>query len=88
MSTPNPLLVAEAPALISVLQAIKQFNTDMGPDPIKWQLNFPGSLLKLQGTVALALPAMAAAAGGALQVQVNNNIDAAIAKLQASVTPA
>lgn len=87
MSTPNPALVAAAPSLIAVLSAIKQFNADMGPDPLKWALNFPGAQMKLLGTVNLQLPQLAVAEGGALQTLTNNQVDSWISQLQAAVAP-
>jgi hypothetical protein len=87
MSTPNPVLVAAAPSLISALQAVKQFIADMGQDPAKWALNFPGAELKLVGQLDLLLPGLLTAEGGALQTAINSKIDGGIASLQALSAP-
>jgi hypothetical protein len=84
MSTPNPLLVAGTPALIAVLQAIKQFNANIGADPAKWVITVPGALTILLGTVELQLPALATAEAGAALTDVNARIDSWITKLQAA----
>jgi hypothetical protein len=83
MSTPNPVLQAAAPSLIAALQAIKQFIADMGTDPTKWALNFPGAELKLVGQIDLLLPGLLVAEGSAVETSLNAKIDAGIANLQA-----
>lgn len=83
MSTPNPVLVAAAPSLIAVLQALKQFNVNIGADPTKWALTVPGAFTILVGTVQLQLPSVAAAEAGALQTDINTKIDSWIASLTA-----
>jgi hypothetical protein len=83
MSTPNPILVAAAPSLIAVLNAIKAFNLNIGADPTKWALTVPGALTILVGTVQLQLPEVAQAEAGLLQTDVNTKIDGWIASLQA-----
>lgn len=83
MSTPNPILVAAAPSLITALQAIQQFNTDMGTNPAQWAANYPGASLKLIGTLQLQLPALATAEASALQTDINTKIGSAITALQA-----
>lgn len=87
----NPALVAAAPSLIAVLQAIQQFNSDMGTNPAAWPANFPGAQLKLTGTVALALPQLEVAEAGALMTEVNSKIGSLITSLQglssSSTTP-
>lgn len=88
MSTENPVVAAATPALIAVLQAIKQFNVNIGIDPAKWVLTVPGALTILIGTVELQLPAVAVAEAGALQTDVNAKIDGWIASLQAKLPPA
>lgn len=88
MSTPNPFLAAAAPELIAILQAIKQFNTNIGPDPQQWALKVPGALTVLLGTVQLQLPAVLLAEGGAVQTEVNSKIDSWVASIQKSTTTA
>jgi hypothetical protein len=83
MSTPNPVVAAAAPELISVIQAIQTFITTMGPDPIKWAVLFPGASLALQGAVLLQLPTLATAEGGALQTTINATLSGWITKLKA-----
>lgn len=83
MSTPNPIEVAAAPALIAVLQAVQQFVADMGSDPAKWALNFPGAQLKMMGAIQLQLPALAQAEGALAQSTINGVIAGWISKLQA-----
>ena len=85
MSTPNPIEVAGAPALIAILQAVQQFNVDMGPDPAKWLLNFPGAQLKMMGSIQLQLPALATAEGALAQSTLNGVLAGWISKLQALV---
>lgn len=82
MSTPNPALVAAAPSLIAALQAIQQFNADMGTNPASWVANYPGASLKLVGTLQLELPALVTAEAGALQADINTKIGSAISSLQ------
>lgn len=88
MSTPNPALVAAAPSLIAVLQALQQFETDMGPNPLQWVANYPGAKLKLLGNVSLQLPALATAEGGALENLINQQTASWITQLQALSKPA
>ena len=79
----DPVVSAAVPELVAVLQAIKQFNANIGPDPAKWAFTVPGALTVLLGTVQLQLPALAVAEAGALQADVNSKIDSWIASLQA-----
>lgn len=83
MSTPNPVLVAAAPSLITALKAFQQFEIDMGPDPLKWVTNYPGAKLKQLGTLALLLPEIATAEGAVLQNFIQATTSDWIAKLQA-----
>jgi len=82
MSTPNPVLKAAAPSLISALQAVKQFRADMGVDPLKWAGNFPGAELKLVGQLDLLLPGLLTSEGTALGVAIDAKLDGGIASLQ------
>jgi hypothetical protein len=88
MSTPNPALKAAAPELIAILQAIIQFNTNMGANPLMWVTNFPGASLQLQGAVLLQLPALATAEAGALQTIINTHLSTWEAQLQAAASGA
>ena len=86
--TANPIEAAATPSLIAVLQALKQFNVNIGADPTKWALTVPGAFTILVGTVQLQLPALAVEEGAALQTDVNSKIDGWIASLQAkAATP-
>jgi hypothetical protein len=82
----NPVLVAAAPSLISAIQALEQFDTDMGPDPTKWVLNYPGAKLKLMGTLGLLLPTLATAEGAAVQTAANTLFAGWVKDLQALQT--
>jgi len=83
MSTPNPILVAAAPAIIAALKAIEQFSVNIGTDPTQWAVKVPGAFQVLLGTIELQLPVVAAAEAGALQTDVTAKINALIAKLPA-----
>jgi hypothetical protein len=83
MSTPNPIVTAATPELIAVLQAILQFNANIGVNPAQWPLTVPGALTVLLGTVQLQVPALASAEAGAVVAEVNAKISAWIASLQA-----
>ena len=74
---------AAAPSLIGALQALQQFEADMGPNPLVWAANYPGAKLKLLGTLALQLPTIATAEGGALENVINTTTSGWITKLQA-----
>ena len=81
MSTPNPLLTAAGPELIAVIKALQAFNAAMGPDPMKWALNYPGAQLILTGTVMQQLPTLATAEGGLAISQLDNVLSGWITKL-------
>ena len=83
MSNPNPALAAAAPALIAVLEAIQQFSTNIGADPLLWSIKVPGALTVLLGTVQLQLPVIAQAEAGVLQSDVNAKVASWIASLKA-----
>lgn len=87
MSTSNPIVAAGAPALISVLQAVQAFITNLGTDPAQVPAKFPGALQVLIGSVELQLPALATAEFGAVQSDVNVKISAWITSLQALSAP-
>ena len=75
MSNPDPALVAAAPALNTMFDALDAFFTNLGPDPAKVPLTLPGALLILQGTVALQLPAIATAEFGVVQASAHSTVD-------------
>lgn len=82
MSTPNPVLVAAAPALVSILQSLKGFVANLGTDPAQVAIKFPGALQILLGQVELQLPAVAQAEFGAGVAAADAKIDALIASVQ------
>jgi hypothetical protein len=87
MSTPNPFEQAAIPTAIAALQAFQQFETDLGTDPTKWALNYPGAKLKFLGTLSLQLPVLAQAESGALMGAANTQISSWITTLKAAQTP-
>lgn len=84
-TTPNPALVAAAPALIALIGAIQTFETNMGPDPLAWQLKLPGSLTVLEGTVMLQLMQLGLAEIGAGETIINSKLGAWVTSLKALV---
>lgn len=88
MSSPNPVLVAAAPSLISALQAIQQFETDIGPDPTKWVETVVPAKLKLLGALGLLLPGLEQSEVSALGTVINTTTSGWITKLQALSKPA
>lgn len=82
MSTPNPVLVAAAPSLISALQAVQQFEVDIGPDPTKWVETVIPAKLKLLGSLGLLLPGIVSAEVGAGENLINTTTSGWITKLQ------
>jgi hypothetical protein len=86
MSTPSPFLSAAAPELIIALKALQTFLTNLGTDPTKLALTFPGAAQVLLGTLQLQVPALASAEIGAVQTELNSKISALITKLQPPTT--
>lgn len=87
MSTPNPVLVAIAPQVIAILQALENFDNAMGPDPTKWPLNFAPAKLTLDGAVLLQLQNLAPSLGGLAVSGLNGVWAGLIAKVTAATTP-
>lgn len=83
MSTPNPVVVAAAPALVAVLEAVQTFVANLGTDPMQIAVKFPGALQVLLGTIELQVPTLATAELGTLQSEVNTKIAGLITKLKA-----
>lgn len=88
MSSPNPVLVAAAPSLISALQAVMQFETDLGTDPTKWVETLEPAKLKLLGNLGLLLPGLVTAEVGAGMGVINATAQGWVTKLQAIAKPA
>ena len=78
----DSFLSAGAPEFIAALQAIKAFNSNIGPDPTKWPLTVAPALVVLLGTVQLQVPALVTAEAATVQNQLNAKIDGWIAQLQ------
>ena len=83
MSTPNPVLSAAAPSLISAVQAIQQFVTTIGPDPAQWPLKVLPAQTVLVGQLGLLLPQVEVAEVGAGFTAANVLMNSWIAKLKA-----
>jgi hypothetical protein len=81
-TTPNPIVSAAVPSLISVLQALQTFVANLGTDPVQVPAKFPGALQILIGSVELQLPTLATAEFATLQADANTKIAAWIASLQ------
>jgi hypothetical protein len=73
---------AAAPAAIAALQAIQQFETDIGSDPEQWPLKVPAAKLKLVGTLGLQLQPLIGAEVGAGEGILNTTLAGWITKLQ------
>jgi len=84
MSTPNPIVAAAAPSLITALQALQTFFTNLGTDPAQIAVKFPGATQVLLGTLEMELPGLAQSEIGALQTAANAKIAAWITSLQAA----
>jgi hypothetical protein len=74
VSTPNPILVAAAPSIQAVLTALSTFITNLGPDPTKVAVTFPGALQVLLGDIELQLPALANSEFGVVQTAAQSKI--------------
>lgn len=81
-------LQAAAPAIISDLKALQQFETDMGPNPALWVVNYPWAKLKLLSAFAQSLPTAIVGEVGAGENLINATTSGWITKLQALQTPA
>jgi hypothetical protein len=88
MSTPNPALVAIAPSLNAVLDAVNQFGIDIGADPAKWAVTVLPAAQKLLSTVELQIPVVVTAEGGQLQGLITAKVNELKAKLAAAIAPA
>jgi hypothetical protein len=84
-TTPNPALVAAAPAIDAAFAALSTFITNLGPDPTKLPATLPGAAKIFIGTVELQLPVLVNAEWGVVQSDAQNDIAAVRAKLAAAV---
>lgn len=83
----NAVLIAAAPALNNVLDAINQFGIDIGADPEKWKFTVLPAAQKLLGAVELQVPVVITAEGGQLQGLISTKVQELKAKLAAAVAP-
>ena len=83
MSTPNPLLKAAAPSLISALDIFSQFETDLGTDPALWALKFGPAKLKAVGALGLLVGPLIGAEVVAGEGVINSAVAGWKSKLQA-----
>lgn len=84
MSTPNPILVAAAPYIVTALQAAKTLIANLGTDPAQVAAKAPGALAVFVGTLEMELPGLAASEIGAVQTALQARLDALIASAQAA----
>lgn len=82
MTTPNPIVAAAVPSLVSVLQALQTFVSNLGTDPTQVAVKFPGALQVLIGSVELQLPVLVSSEFTTLQADANTKIGAWITALQ------
>ena len=81
-TTPNPIVAAAVPSLVSVLHALQTFVANLGSDPEQVAVKFPGALQVLIGSVELQLPALATSEFTTLQADANTKIGAWIAAVE------
>jgi hypothetical protein len=88
----NPILTtletAAAPSLVQVLTALQTFVTNLGTDPSKVALTFPGAAQVLLGTIELQGPALLASEFTTAQNLVQTRISSWIASVQKLETSA
>jgi hypothetical protein len=89
MSTPNPVLVAAAPTLITALQELQTaINTILTGDPMQIPLRVGPAVAILVGQLQLLLPGLATAEQGVVNTEVNTKLTGLITQLQAISKPA
>lgn len=84
-STPpivNTVEVAAAPSLIAAIQALMQFETDIGTNVAVWPVTIPAAKMKLLGNLALLLPGLETSELTAVEGLINNVGTSWITKLQ------
>lgn len=83
MSTPSPALVAAAPSLLAVVNALQTFSTTvLTGDPTQIPLRFDAAFKVLAGTVELQFPTLAQAEVGVI----NSDINAKLSSWATSLT--
>jgi len=89
MSSPNPILKAAAPTLITALQEFKAaINTILTGDPLQIPMRAGPAAAILVGQLQLLLPGLIVAETGVVQADVNTKIDGLVSQLQAMNAPA
>jgi hypothetical protein len=84
VSTPNPVLKAAAPTLVTALQELQTaLNTILTGDPAQIPLRAGPAVAIMIGQLELLLPGLAAAETGVVQSDINTKIGGLITKLQA-----
>jgi Transglycosylase SLT domain len=84
VSTPNPILKAAAPTLVTALQELQTaLNTILTGDPAQIPLRAGPAVAIMIGQLELLLPGLAAAETGVVQSDINTKIGGLITKLQA-----
>lgn len=86
MTASNPALVAAAPSLIAAIEAVQQFETDMGTNIAEWPQTIPAAKLKLLGALGLLVPGLETSEVAALGTIINTTTAEWITKLKA-LTP-
>lgn len=76
------------PTAIAVLQALKQFKTDLGTNPDQIPLTVGPALVKFTATVELQAPALASSEWNAAGSAFDSKVDGWISSLQAALSPA
>lgn len=88
MSTPNPILVAAAPTLITAITDLKAcLNTILTGDPLQIPLRAGPAAAILVGQLQLLLPGLGIAEGGAVNTEIDTKLDGLITQLQAVAKP-
>lgn len=88
-STPNPALVAAAPGLLAVVNALQTFSaTVLTGDPTQIPLRFDAAFKVLAGTVELQFPTLAQAEVGVINTDVNAKLASWASSLSALIPKA
>jgi hypothetical protein len=83
-STPNPILKAAAPTLITALQELQTaINTILTGDPLQIPMRAGPAVAILIGQLQLLIPGLAVAEQGVVQTEVNTKLGGLITQLQA-----
>ena len=84
MSTPNPALVAAAPGLLAVVNALQTFSTTvLTGDPAEIEVRFDAAFKILAGTIELQFPVLATAEIGVINTDVNAKLSSWASSLTA-----